>query len=52
MECTSCKCEEIKEQYVRLDALIQGPDYRFHSQKQNEAQKMTEKLTKEYKCCN
>jgi len=52
MECTSCKCEKIKEEYVRLDALIQASDYRFASQKENEAQRMIEKLTKEYNCCN
>lgn len=51
MECTSCKCETIKEDYSRLHALIQATDYRFHSDKQNEAQKMTEKLIKDYKCC-
>lgn len=52
MECTSCKCEQIKEDYVRLDALIQASDYRFHSDKQSEAQRMIEKLTKEYNCCS
>lgn len=51
MECTSCKCEPIKEEYVRLNALIQASDYRFHSDKQSEAQRMIEKLTKEYNCC-
>jgi hypothetical protein len=51
MECTACKCETIKEDYIRLNSLIQAVDYRFHSDKQNEAQKMTEKLTKDYKCC-
>ena len=51
MECTSCKCDKIKEEYVRLDALIQASDYRFASSKQSEAQRMIEKLTKEYNCC-
>ena len=51
MDCTACKCEQIKEEYVRLNALIQGSDYRFHSDKQAEAQRMVEKLTKQYNCC-
>jgi hypothetical protein len=51
LECTSCKCDQIKEELLKLDALIQAADYRFHSEKQFEAQKMVETLTKQYNCC-
>lgn len=51
MQCTSCKCDIHKEELVKLDALIQATDYRFHSLKPYEAQKMTEQLTKQFKCC-
>jgi hypothetical protein len=51
LECSSCKCDQIKEDLIKLDALIQATDYRFHSEKQFEAQKMVETLTKQFKCC-
>lgn len=51
LQCTSCKCEQIKEDLVKLESLIQATDYRFHSGKEFEAQKMTEQLTKQFKCC-
>lgn len=51
IQCTSCNCVTQKEDVVKLDALIQATDYRFHSLKQFEAQKMVEQLTKQYKCC-
>lgn len=52
IQCTSCKCEQAKEDAVKIDLLIQSIDYRFHSGKQFEAQRMLEILTKQYKCCN
>jgi hypothetical protein len=51
LQCTTCKCDQIKEELVKIDALIQATDYRFHSAKQFEAQRMVEILTKQYKCC-
>jgi hypothetical protein len=51
LQCTTCKCDQIKEELVKIDALIQATDYRFHSAKQFEAQRMVETLTKQYKCC-
>tara|TARA_R110000850_G_scaffold34024_6_gene92312 strand:+ start:15900 stop:16502 length:603 start_codon:yes stop_codon:yes gene_type:complete len=52
LQCTNCKCDPIKEDVIKLNLLIQSTDYRFHSAKQFEAQKMIESLTKQYKCCN
>lgn len=52
LQCTTCKCDPIKEELVKITSLIQATDYRFHSLKQFEAQKMVETLTKQYKCCN
>lgn len=51
IQCTSCKCDVAKEDVSKLNLLIQATDYRFHSLKQFEAQKMVELLTKQYKCC-
>lgn len=51
LQCDSCKCEKAQEDVVKVDLLIQSIDYRFHSSKQSEAQKMLEILTKQYKCC-
>lgn len=51
MLCTSCKCQVEKETLIKLDFLIRATDYRFHSEKEYEAQRMTETLTKQYKCC-
>lgn len=51
LQCTSCKCQPIQEQATKLKLLIEATDYRFHSAKQNEAQKMLEALTLQYKCC-
>jgi hypothetical protein len=49
--CSSCKCQDTKEEYSKIDALIQATDYRFHTGKFYEAQRMTEILTKQFKCC-
>jgi hypothetical protein len=46
-----CKCDPIQEKAVKLKLLIEASDYRFHSTKQLEAQKMVENLTLQYKCC-
>lgn len=51
MKCTTCKCEIKKEELLKLETMIQATDYRFHSQKEFEAQRMVEVLTREFKCC-
>lgn len=51
MLCSSCKCQTEREEFEKLNALIQATDYRFHSEKEFEAQRMTELLTKQFKCC-
>lgn len=51
MLCSSCKCQNEKEEFVKLDSMIQATDYRFHSDKPFEAQRMVEILTKQFKCC-
>lgn len=51
MKCTSCKCDIKKEELLKLETMIQATDYRFHSQKEFEAQRMVEVLTREFKCC-
>jgi len=51
LQCNTCKCDILKEDLVTLETMIQATDYRFHSGKEFEAQKMTEKLTKQFKCC-
>jgi hypothetical protein len=51
LNCNTCKCDIAKEDVVKVNLLIQAIDYRFHSSKQSEAQKMLELLTKQYKCC-
>lgn len=49
-QCTSCKCQDKENELLRLNIFIQGADYRFHSQKEFEAQRMVEILTKQFKC--
>jgi hypothetical protein len=51
MKCTSCKCDTLKEEYIKINSIIQATDYRFHSDKPFEAQRMVEILTKQFKCC-
>jgi len=51
MLCSTCKCQNEREEYEKLNALIQATDYRFYSEKEFEAQRMVEFLTKQFKCC-
>lgn len=51
MRCSSCKCQTEKEEYTKLNSMIQATDYRFNSEKEFEAQRMVEILTSQFKCC-
>jgi hypothetical protein len=50
LQCDDCNCEQPKENVLKLSILIQATDYRFHSGKQFEAQRMVETLLKQFKC--
>ena len=49
-QCTSCKCGDQEAELTRLNIFLQGADYRFFSQKEYEAQRMIEILTRQFKC--
>jgi hypothetical protein len=49
---TEKEYETTEDNLIKLKFLIQATVYRFYSDKKYEAQKMTENLTKQYKCCN